>query len=73
MNDRTVKSKVVIPALRARTEKGNQNASLRIERADIRAFVTIAAETGQRQIVSVSLTAMLQRYDMVRLVLMRGC
>ncbi len=73
MDDWAIEFKVIVPVLGARIEERNQLARLWIKRANIGAFVAIAAETGQRQIVGVSLTAMLQRYDMVRLVLMCGC
>jgi hypothetical protein len=57
----------------AGVEKGNEYARERVKRTNVRAFVPIAAQTGQGQIVITGFPTVLQWDNVIRFVLMKRC
>jgi hypothetical protein len=64
-NEGILKDKMLIPGVLAWVEQGHKSATKRIKSREIRAFCTVARQTGRCQIVSLRLPTMLQRNDMI--------
>jgi hypothetical protein len=56
----------------ARVKQGNEYASDRIKRTNIRSLITVTTKTSQREIILVRLATVLTRYDVIWLVAMEG-
>jgi hypothetical protein len=63
---------VLYPDLRARVEQGTELTGLRIEGGEIAPFVAITPPAGECQVVEISSTTVLLRYDMIYLVWKEG-
>jgi hypothetical protein len=63
----SVPPKVTAPQVGARMKQPRQGSCVRIDSGDVGTFVSVAVNTGQRQIVKVVATAMLSRNDVIDL------
>jgi len=64
---RPIYSEVIFPTLCSRVEEGSQNTCFRIQRAKVRAFVSIAVRAGERQIIRAGNAAMFFGYNVFHL------
>jgi hypothetical protein len=72
LNHRAIPEEVRRPHLEARVKQGNEYASDRIKRANIRPLVTVTTKTSQREIILVCLATVLARDAVIWLVAMEG-
>jgi hypothetical protein len=71
-NGGIIEDKMLTPGVLAWVEQGYNGVPEGVEGREIGAFITIARQTGHRQIVSLCLPAMFQRNDMVNLMAIDG-
>jgi hypothetical protein len=71
-NAGVLKNKMRTPGVLAWVEQGHKSVAEGVKGRQIRAFRTVAWQTGHRQIVSLRLPAMFQRNDMINFMTIDG-